>query len=672
MSDETTMTTPPEWTGEFDGNATKAGRRLAGAQLEKARQAIASLADAHSTLDGVVRYAAYEDETDAMEKSLVVTTGPALKALGDGKIGGYLVMFGDATKTDLSAMADYFTPDTDFDLEDGTGKATVLYHHGMDATLKRRKLGRANLRTDDVGVWMESQLALRDDYERAVYSMVEAGKMGLSSGTAPHLVEREAQANGAHKITRWPLGLDASITPIPAEPRTSVRAFKTYLDMAEPYVKALSQAGATQAPATEATAAKAEPAQPTETSVSRETLTGEYDMTPEEIQDLIAQTVKATNEANEAKAAAAPAINPAGYAISQPATVKAQPEPFKSFGEQLDAIRRASTPGYSIDRRLSEMKAISGLSETVPEDGGYLVQTDFATELLRITHETGLLASRVRHIPVSAGANGLIINAVKETSRATGSRWGGVQAYWREEAGTVTAKQPEFRRMKLLLNSLMGICYASDELLADATAMSSVIQQAFAEEFAFLIDDAIIRGSGVGQPLGILNSPALVSVTKKANQAADTVVWENIVDMWTRLWSKSRPNAVWFINQDVLPQLQTMAMVVGVGGVPVYLPATGAAGAPYSTLMGRPIIELEQADTVGDQGDIMLFDPSQYLMIDKGGLEAAQSIHVRFLYGENTFRFMLRTDGQPIWNSPLTLFNSTMTVSPFVVLDARA
>ncbi|MBK9219394.1 MAG: hypothetical protein IPL70_13845 [Uliginosibacterium sp.] len=91
-----------------------------------------------------------------MEKSLVVTTGPALKALGDGKIGGYLVMFGDATKTDLSAMADYFTPDTDFDLEDGTGKATVLYHHGMDATLKRRKLGRADLRTDDVGVWMES------------------------------------------------------------------------------------------------------------------------------------------------------------------------------------------------------------------------------------------------------------------------------------------------------------------------------------------------------------------------------------------------------------------------------------------------------------------------------------------------------------------------------------
>jgi HK97 family phage major capsid protein len=276
---------------------------------------------------------------------------------------------------------------------------------------------------------------------------------------------------------------------------------------------------------------------------------------------------------------------------------------------------------------------------------------------------------------VGANANGLNINAIKETSRATGSRFGGVQVYWREEAGTVTAKAPEFRRMKLQLNSLMGICYATDELLSDATALGSVISQAFAEEFGFVIDDAIIRGSGNGQPLGILNSPALLSVAKETvpvAQAADTVVWENIVKMWNRLWAKSRPNAAWYIHQDVLPQLQTMGMTIGVGGVPVYLPATGAAGSPYSTLMGRPVIEIEQADTVGDQGDIMLLDLSQYLMIDKGGMDAASSIHVRFLYGENTFRFMLRTDGQPIWNSPLTLFNSTTTVSPFVVLDARA
>ena len=656
MDDTINITPPAEW----DSEEIKAGRRLAGAQLNAARAAV-------QTLDGVVRWAAYEDKAD---KSLVVTTGPALKALGDGRIGGHLVTFSDAGQPDLTG--DFFSADTDYDLEDGTGKATVLYHHGMDATLKRRKLGKAELRIDDIGVWMEAQLALRDDYERAVYKMVEAGKMGLSSGTAPHLVEREAQANGTHKITSWPLGLDASITPIPAEPRTSVVALKTYLDMAEPYVKALLPQDA----AIEAAPADATEAQASEPGQSNLKTHGDYDMTPEEIQALAeAASIKgaeAAVKAYEAKLAAEPPINPAGVAVTKPAEVKSNPETFKSLGEQLDAIRRASTPGYSVDRRLTDIKAISGMSETVPEDGGYLVQTDFATELLRITHDTGLLTSRVRRIPVGANANGLTINAVAETSRATGSRWGGVQVYWREEAGTVTAKAPEFRRMKLQLNSLMGLCYATDEVLADATALGAVIQQAFAEEFAFTLDNAVINGTGNGQPQGILGSGAVVAVAKETNQVAATVYWENIVNMWARLWARSRTNAAWFIHQDVLPQLATMAFPIGVGGVPVYLPATGVAGSMYSTLFGRPVIEIEQAAALGTVGDIMLLDLSQYLMIDKGGLEAAQSIHVRFIYGENTFRFVLRTDGQSIWNKALTLNNSSNTVSPFVALATRA
>lgn len=602
-----------------------------------------------------------------MDSNQFVTIGGELKALGDGRIGGYLVRFGTPDMPDLTG--DYFAADTDYDLDGGAGRTTVLYHHGMDAKLGRRKLGRGDLRQDDLGVWVEAQLAMRDEYERAVYGMIEAGKMGLSSGTASHLVEREPQAGGVSKITRWPLGLDASITPIPAEPRTSVMTLKAYLDAAEPFVKALlpqADAGSAAASAT-----KAEPPT-TDNHTPQETTT----MDDTQLQAIIAQTAAdaaaAATKAVMDKLAAEPAANPMETEVKgKPAEVKSKPEPFANLGEQLDAIRRASTPGLSRDRRLDSYKAISGMSETVPEDGGYLVQTDFASELLRLTHETGLLTSRVRRIPVGANANGLTINAVKETSRATGSRWGGVQVYWREEAGTVTAKQPEFRRMKLNLHSLMGLCYATDEVLADATALGAVIQQAFSEEFGFVLDDAIIRGSGNGQPLGILTSPATVAVAKETGQVADTVVWENIVKMWSRLWSRSRNNAAWFIHQDVLPQLATMAMTVGVGGVPVYLPATGAAGQPYSTLFGRPVIEIEQADTVGDLGDIMLLDLSQYLMIDKGGLEAAQSIHVRFLYGENTFRFILRTDGQPIWNSPMTLYNSNTTVSPFVLLAAR-
>ena len=604
----------------------------------------------------------------------LVTIGGELKALGDGRIGGYLVRFGTPDETDL--VGDYFTPETDFGPND---KAIGWVHHrqpmkspktGRTVQYKQRLTNPVSLTLDDVGVFAEVLMDMRNDYERMYYTQTEKGMLGWSSGTAPHVVEREPQPNGASKITLWPLGDDASLTPIPAEPRISVMPLKSYLERAEPFVKALlpqDDAGSASADATNEGAVSDTPQKTTETKT----------MNDEQVQAAIAQAAKdaaeAATKAIMDKLAAEPVVNPMQVETkSQPAHVKSQPETFKTLGEQLDAVRRAMTPGYSIDRRLAEQKAISGMSETVPEDGGYLVQTDFSSELLRRTYDTGILTSRVRRVPVGANANGLTLNAIADTSRATGSRWGGVQVYWREEAGTVTAKQPAFRRMKLELKSLMGLCYATDELLADATALGSVIQQAFSEEFAFTLDDAIIRGSGNGQPMGILNSNSYVSVTKEVGQVADTVYWENIVKMWSRLWSRSRPNAVWFIHQDVMPQLQTMAQVVGVGGVPVYLPATGAAGSPYSTLFGRPVIEIEQADTVGDQGDIMLLDLSQYLMIEKGGMEAAQSIHVRFLYGENTFRFILRADGQPIWHAPLTLFNSSTTVSPFVLLDARA
>ncbi len=291
MSDETTTTTPVvDWQ---PGDETKAGRRMAGGMLEKAKTALATFAE-------LVKWAAYDDEEDAAEgeteepeepaKAIdLVTVGPAVKALGDGRIGGYLVMFGTPDTPDLTG--DYFAPDTDFDLDDGMGKSTVLYHHGQDPTLKRRKLGRAALRTDNVGVWIEAQLRMRDEYERAIYGLAEEGKMGWSSGTAPHLVEREAQG-GVSKITRWPLGLDASITPIPAEPRIRTMPLKSYLDTAEPYVKAILPQAAQPATAANATQATPEPKQHAATSPQK---TMEYpEMTNEEMQAMIAQAVNCT------------------------------------------------------------------------------------------------------------------------------------------------------------------------------------------------------------------------------------------------------------------------------------------------------------------------------------------------------------------------------------------
>jgi HK97 family phage major capsid protein len=287
--------------------------------------------------------------------------------------------------------------------------------------------------------------------------------------------------------------------------------------------------------------------------------------------------------------------------------------------------------------------------------------------------------SRCRRIPIGANSNGLKIPAIDESSRATGSRWGGVQVYRTIEGGDLTAKKPKFRLMELGLKKMTGLAYATDELLQDAVALEAVFSQAFQEELTFTIENEIMSGSGAGEMLGIMSSNALVSVAKETSQVAATFVAENAMKMWSRMWSRSRMNAVWFINQDVEPQMyqlnikiKNVAGTENVGGAPVYMPPGGISQAPYGTLFGRPVIPVEYCQTLGTKGDVVLADLSQYVVIDKGGVQSASSIHVRFLNDEQTFRWVVRNDGQPTWHAALTPFKGSNTQSPFVTIETRS
>lgn len=152
----------------------------------------------------------------------LVAYGGELKALGGGKLGGYLVRFTDANTPDL--VGDYFDAKTAITIPD---TLPLLYNHGMDSTLKKRTIGKAKTRVDDVGIWADAQMDLRDEYEKAIYAMAEAGKLGYSSGALSHLVDREPVGKSYH-IKTWFIG-EASLTPTPAEYRNTVQTIKSLL-----------------------------------------------------------------------------------------------------------------------------------------------------------------------------------------------------------------------------------------------------------------------------------------------------------------------------------------------------------------------------------------------------------------------------------------------------------
>jgi len=348
--------------------------------------------------------------------------------------------------------------------------------------------------------------------------------------------------------------------------------------------------------------------------------------------------------------------------------------PYKSLGEQLQDVRLAGIPGGQVNPRLREVQAAaSGTNETVPSEGGFLIQQGFSGDLLqRVFSDPASIVSRVTRVQVGGNSNSVDFPMVDETSRATGSRLGGVQTYYTDEAGAVTPSKPKFRKLHLELKKLMGICYATDELVQDASLLEFVVRNGFQAEIAFAVQDAIINGTGASQPLGILNSGALVSVAKCTGQKSATFVLENAVAMWERMPGRNRSNAAWLINSGVESQLYTMSLSVGTGGAPVFLPGGSASPTPYMTLFGRPIIPIEQCAALGTVGDVILADLSEYILIDKGGVREDVSIHVQFLADEMAYRFIYRYDGAPMAAAPVTSYKGSVSQSAFVALATRA
>ena len=344
-------------------------------------------------------------------------------------------------------------------------------------------------------------------------------------------------------------------------------------------------------------------------------------------------------------------------------------EPYLSLGEMCRDVA-ASEIGRNL-HSFPRLRAAAGGNEALPAEGGFLVEPEMAEDLLARVYDTGLIASRLQRVPLSKPtANGIKFFTSDESSRADGSRWGGVQGYWVNEASSVTATKPKFRRVELILNKLMATCYATDELLEDAAALDMVLKRAFAEEILFKVENSVVNGLGAGELRGIVTSEATIVVPKDTGDSGATISTNDVLAMFARFWAPSIQDGVWLVNSNVLPAL--FPLTVGSGTAAQFLYMQPSGGGRYGTMLGLPVLPCEYGAVLGTPGDIILADLSQYVVTDKGAPSAARSIHVNFLTDESVFRFVYRVDGEPVWNRPVTPKNGTNTQSPFVILAARS
>jgi HK97 family phage major capsid protein len=384
-----------------------------------------------------------------------------------------------------------------------------------------------------------------------------------------------------------------------------------------------------------------------------------------------AETLKADIKRAEQLAEAQRSVSTTAIEVSKPEGAKA---PWASLGDQLKAIAtgtKLAAQGYT-NRMDPRLFAALGANETIPSEGGFLIAPEFADGILQKTYDIGEIASRCRKLPMTSSR--LVMNAIDETSRATGKRWGGIVSYWEAEGAPYQGTKPKFTQVQFVANKLIGLGYVTEEQLEDGPALEGYMRMAFPEEFGFQIDLAIVSGSGAGAPLGFQNAPCTIVQAKDSGQATGTISASNVLNMKSRMWAPSFKNAVWLAEQSVEPQLLPL-LIAGTAATTAALlytpPGMYGNNSPYGLLLGRPVIFVEQAAQLSTQGDLSLVDLGQYLLPSKTDIRSDTSIHVAFLTGEVAYRFMLRLDGAPWWKAPLTPFSGAATRSPFVQLQTR-
>jgi HK97 family phage major capsid protein len=342
---------------------------------------------------------------------------------------------------------------------------------------------------------------------------------------------------------------------------------------------------------------------------------------------------------------------------------------FKNSAEYFQTIWHNANRTADMQAKLTRVR--NAFSSTVPSEGGFLIPEVLRAEMLAVALETSVVRQRARVIPMETLR--VPFPAIDSTSNVS-SVYGGVVGYWTEEGAALTASQAAFSRIVLDAKKLTAYTEVPNELISDsAISFQAFLDQIFPEALSFYEDIAFLKGSGVGEPLGALDTgnTSIVEVDEESGQSADTIVWENIVKMYARMLPSSLDRAVWVCSIDTFPELATMALSVGTGGSAIWL-NNGVQGPPM-TILGRPVIFTEKAPgLLGDKGDISFVDFGFYLIGDRQVMSAMSSPHFKFQNDQTAYRIIQRVDGQPWLRSAITPQNGGPQLSPFVQLAERS
>jgi len=583
----------------------------------------------------------------------------SIKAVTDENVilEGYGVIFDT-----IDLHGEKFARDTEFFL-DNLKNVPVLWEHNM-GTLNDILGWATPIKTDDIGIFFELNLKRSNAYVEAIRKLAEKGRVGLSTGALPQTIVRD---DGSKTIKRWQI-CEISATVTPAEFRTlglnEVKALAESGDESfDKWAKGLIEGAEGEQPALNneppvknTLIENFETVDVLEEKMSDETKQGEN--TPAENGEV--KAIKAQIDAFEANLAKIMGVlentsaAKAGYVTQDGGTKDAN---IKSFGDFLVAIKRGD------EKRLSGIYgSVKDLGEGSGAAGGFLVPEEYSTNLLQVAAVQNQIYGRVQHIPVTreSGTYPALDQYFTPTAGSGQTAFaGGVKGTFTAPGATFTETEPSFSKLSWRLNKIGGLTEVENELIEDSPfAIEALLRGLFAVAIAARNERNILRGSGVGEPLGILNCEAAIGID---DTTTGDFKWDDVASMYSRFKSVGG-SPVWVIHPSVWPKIMKMTN----GSTAVW--QANMQGAPANLLNGYPILVSEHMNQIDNTGSVLLADLSGYLFFEKSGLSIAYSDQVGFTRDVGVWRFRQRNDGRSWLLDAITLGDAqgSYSVSPFI------
>jgi HK97 family phage major capsid protein len=291
------------------------------------------------------------------------------------------------------------------------------------------------------------------------------------------------------------------------------------------------------------------------------------------------------------------------------------------------------------------------------------------------------------------------IPVVSESSRANGSRFGGVvSSFGNSEIMRPPASDGKVGCIDLSNQRLQVWTILSRDLWQDSGLINRWLDYVAIAEFRSAIEGAMISGGGIAAPQSVINAPSTVTVAKDSGQSAGTITAKNIDNLWSSISAGNKPNAVWHTSSETVAVLDGLA-VSGQFPENLYFPAgSSPVGTPFATIKGRPLIESDFCQPIGTPGDLIVVDWSDYVLtylkpkkgsplsfdlrppgdgfhtglvgLPEGAVEGRASEDLYFDADEIAFAFKMRCSGAFLWNGPCTNRNG-QPVGPAAIIAQR-